>query len=216
MLDYARRAGAVLGDGHVATDERLIGGMVEIVVLDGSHDRLGIIREQRRDIALRVDVQAAFPRIVRPVVRIEEHRQVKQSGLIDHGRIVADDVIGDEQHVVLARIVLEHVRIVDTQVVQRMAFHDQVVLVVIDGIGEGCCRLSLIGGRLFAERGAVDDVELAPEFRELADDAFALLRPVRAVDQQIGARRWRTSVLPWSPTRCIRTSSCCRAHATSG
>ena len=72
-----------------------------------------------------------------------------------------------------------------------MAFHDQVVLVVIDGIGEGCCRLSLIGGRLFAERGAVDDVELAPEFRELADDAFALLRPVRAVDQQIGAGQWR-------------------------
>ena len=60
MLDYARRAGAVLGDGHVATDERLIGGMVEIVVFDGSHDRLGIIREQRRDIALRIDLHSAY------------------------------------------------------------------------------------------------------------------------------------------------------------
>ena len=140
-----------------------------------------IVCEQRRNVVFEIDGEAAFLPVSVPVVGVQVHGDTQQAGLVDDGGVVADDGVGDEQGVELAARDCDDARVVDDLLAHGMRLVDEVETIEVDGIDERSRGLGLIGGRLLAEGGAVDDGLASAQLRIGGEDGLALAVAVSLV-----------------------------------
>lgn len=154
-------AGAAGRQGDVVPHEGLESAVVEGAAFDSFHNGAGVTCEKRGDVVFEIDGEAALLAVGVPVVGVQVDGDVQQAGFVDDGGVVADDDVGCEQGIELATGNGDDARVVDDLLAHGMRLVNEVEAVEVDGIDERGCSLGLIGGRLLAEGGAVDD-GLAP------------------------------------------------------
>lgn len=169
----------------------MVGFCIEIFVLDGFHDCAGVVCEQRRNVVFEINGEAALLAVGVPVVGVQVDGGTQQAGLVDDGGVVADDGVGDEQGVELAARDGDDAWVVDDLLAHGMRLVNEVEAIEVDGIDERGRGLGLIGGRLLAEGGAVDDGLAPAQLRVGGKDGLALSGAVLLVQQEVDSGEGR-------------------------